>query len=128
MNASHQQGFSLVAAIFVIALALLIVLAAVLSLSVRSRSTVLALEGSRALAAADSGLEVAIARALAGGCAAVPASLTLEGFDVTLECTAFAADEAPTTYTIYRLTARAASGSFADSTLVSRSVRATVMQ
>ena len=127
MTASRQQGFSLIAAIFVVALALLVVLAAVLTLSARSRSTVQALDGGRALAAADSGLEIAIARALAGGCTAVPATpLTIEGFEVTLGCTPFSADEPPNTYTIYRLTARATRGRFSDSTLVSRTVRATV--
>lgn len=124
----RQRGFSLIAAIFVVALALLVVLAAVLTLSARSRSTVQALDASRALAAANSGLEVAIARSLNGGCTAVPATLTIEGFEVTLACTAFDADEAPLTYTIFRLTVSAQRGRFSDGTFVSRTVRATVTQ
>jgi MSHA biogenesis protein MshP len=124
----QQRGFGLIAALFVVVLALLVVLAAVLTLNARSRSTVQALDASRALAAANSGLEIAIARSLAGGCAAVPATLTIEGFEVQLACTAFPADEAPITYDIFRLTASAQRGRFSDGTFVSRTVRATVTQ
>jgi len=125
---SRQRGFSLIAAIFVIAIALLIVLAAALTLSARSRSTVQALEASRALFAAQSGIEVAIARSLGGGCAAVPASIVVEGFSVVLGCAATAADERPAAYTIYALTAEASKGRFSDSTFISRRVRATVAE
>lgn len=124
----RQRGFSLVAAVFVIAIALLIVLAAVLTLSARNRSTVQALEASRALFAAQSGVEVAIARSLGGGCAVVPSDVEIEGFSVTLGCTETAVDEAPDTYAIYTLTAEARRGSFASNTFVSRRVRATVTQ
>lgn len=124
----RQQGFSLVAAIFVIAIALLIVLAAVLTLSARSRSTVQALDASRALFAAESGIEVAVARSLGGGCAAVPASLDFEGFAVSLSCGATIVDESPSTYRVYTLTASAQRGRFSDSTFISRRVRATVTE
>ena len=77
MSMKAQKGFSLVAAIFLIAIALLIVLAAALTMSARSRSTVQALEASRALFAAQSGIDVAVARSLGGGCGAVPASITM---------------------------------------------------
>ncbi|GIX39277.1 MAG: hypothetical protein KatS3mg128_0326 [Silanimonas sp.] len=123
-----QHGFSLVAAVFVIAVALLIVLAAVLTLSARNRSTVQTLEASRALFAAQSGLDIAIARALSGGCGAVPASLAIEGFSVELGCVRTAVDEAPDSYGIYTLTARAQRGRFSDHSFVSRRVRATVTE
>lgn len=126
----RQRGFSLIAAVFVIAIALLIVLAAVLTLSARQRSTVQVLEASRALFAAQSGLEVAIARSLGpspgGGCAAVPASIDFEGFTVLLGCTATAVDEAPDSYSIFTLTAAAQRGRFSDHTFISRRMRATV--
>lgn len=125
---NRQRGFSLIAAVFVIAIALLIVLAAVLTLSARNRSTVQALDASRALFAAQSGLEVAIARSLGGGCTAVPASLVIEGFTVTLSCAPTDVDEAPDTYRIYALTAVAQRGSFASNTFISRRVRATVAE
>jgi len=128
MSLKTQKGFSLVAAIFLIAIALLIVLAAALTMSARSRSTVQALEASRALFAAQSGLDVAVARSLAGGCAAVPGAITVESFTVTLGCAATLADEAPDTYSIFTLTAVASSGSFSSNTFVSRRVRATVTQ
>ena len=126
--ARHQRGFSLVAAVFVIAIALLIVLAAVLTLSARNRSTVQALDASRALFAAQSGVDIAIARSLGGACGAVPASVDIEGFTVTLGCTATTVDEAPDTYAVYTLTAVAQRGSFASNTFISRRVRATVTE
>jgi len=124
----RQRGFSLIAAVFVIAIAMLIVLAAVLTLSARQRSTVQALDASRALFAAQSGLEVAIARSLGGGCAAVPSSIVFEGFTVALGCTATAVDEAPDNYSIFTLTAAAQRGRFSDHTFISRRVRAVVTQ
>jgi MSHA biogenesis protein MshP len=128
MSPRRQRGFSLVAAIFLIALALLIVLAAVLTTSARSRSTVQALEASRALFAAESGLEVAIARSLAGGCAGFPLTVTIEDFPVALGCTPTPVDEAPDTYAIYTLTATAQRGRFSNHTFISRRVRATVTE
>jgi MSHA biogenesis protein MshP len=125
---SRQRGFSLIAAVFVIAIALLIVLAAVLTLSARNRSTVQALDASRALFAAQSGIEVAIARSLAGECAAFPMTVAIEGFDVALTCNGIAVDEAPDSYRIYTLTASAQRGSFASNTFISRRVRATVTE
>lgn len=124
----RQRGFSLIAAVFVIAIAMLIVLAAVLTLSARQRSTVQALEASRALFAAQSGLEVAIARSLGGGCTAVPPSFAFEGFTVNLSCTPTPVDEAPDNYSIFTLTATAQRGRFSDHTFISRRVRATVTQ
>lgn len=125
----RQRGFSLIAAVFVIAIALLIVLAAVLTLSARNRSTVQALDASRALFAAQSGLEIAIARSLAAGCTAVPPSVDIEGFTVALACTPSPpVDEAPDIYRIYTLTAVAQRGSFASNTFISRRVRATVTE
>ena len=127
--ARRQRGFSLVAAVFVIAIALLIVLAAVLTLSARNRSTVQALESSRALFAAQSGVDIAIARSLGGGCTAVPPSVVIEGFTVTLACSSpLPVDEAPDVYQIYTLTAVAQRGSFASNTFISRRVRATVTE
>lgn len=128
MSPRRQRGFSLIAAVFVIAIALLIVLAAVLTLSARSRSTVQALEASRALFAAQSGLEIAVARSLSGGCSAVPATVVVEGFTVSLGCTPDPVDEAPVTYQIFRLTAAAQKGSFSTHTFISRRVRATVTE
>lgn len=132
MSLRRQRGFSLVAAIFLVALALLVVLAAVLTISARSRSTVQALDGSRALFAAQSGIEIAMARSLApgpsGGCDAVPPTVEIEGFTVTLGCVPTDVDEAPDTYTIFTLTAVAQRGRFSDHTFISRRVRATVTQ
>lgn len=126
--ARHQRGFSLVAAVFVIAIALLIVLAAVLTLSARNRSTVQALDASRALFAAQSGVDIAIARSLGGGCGAFPLTVEIEGFAVALSCTETDVDEAPDTYRVYTLTAVAQRGSFASNTFISRRVRATVTE
>lgn len=132
MTPRRQRGFTLVAAIFLIAFAMLIVLAVVLTTSARSRSTVQALDASRALFAAQSGIEIAMARSLApgpgGGCTSFPATVAIEGFDVALTCTPTPVDEAPDLYAIFTLTATAQRGSFANHTFISRRVRATVTQ
>lgn len=124
----RQRGFSLVAAIFVIAIALLIVLAAVLTLGARNRSTVQALDASRARFVARSAIDVAVARSLAAGCGAVPTNLVLEGFDVELSCSTWTVDEAPSTYRMYSLTAVASRGSFSANSFISRRVTATVSE
>ena len=122
----RQRGFSLIAAIFLITAVAAIVAAMVATLSDRSRTSVQNLEASRAFYAAQSGIEVAVARALAGGCAAVPASLALEGFSLGIACSAEAVDEAGVGYAVYNLNATASAGDLTQSTYVSRRVRATV--
>lgn len=124
--AHRQRGLSLIAAIFLITAVAAITAAMVATMTARSRTTVQTLEASRAFYVAQSGIEVAAARALAAGCAAVPASLTLEGFQLALGCAATPVNEAGSAYNVYVLTATASRGDLGQSTYVYRRLRATM--
>jgi MSHA biogenesis protein MshP len=133
--AARQQGFSLVAAIF-----LIVVLAALGTFAVRMamsqyQSADLVLLEARAQAAADAGLEYAANRALrAGGCGAVGASVALSAPDlsryvVTLRCAAVAGsgvnrikpNGGPSQpYVDYQLSATATHGAYGQFDYVSR--------
>lgn len=128
MNASlkHQRGFNIIAAVFLITAVAVILGAMVTTMSARSRTTTLNYDASRAYYAARSGVEVAIARAVAAGCGAVPGTVTVDGFNVALGCNAVAADEAGVAYNVYTVTATAAAGNLNQPTFVSRELRATV--
>jgi MSHA biogenesis protein MshP len=138
MRPERQQGFSLITAIF-----LLVVVASLIgymvSLAVVQHGTLaMAVQGSRALQAARSGLEHAAYRALQSG--SCPASETLsfgsdepalQAFRVTVECSSSTHVEATSTLRFYRLTALAESGSYvrngmANPDYVSRRLRMTV--
>ena len=138
MRPERQQGFSLITAIF-----LLVVVASLIgymvSLAVVQHGTLaMAVQGSRALQAARSGLDYAAYRALQSG--HCPASETLvfgsdepalQTFRVTLECSSSTHVEAGTTLRFYRLTALAENGSYARNGManpdfVSRKLRMTV--
>lgn len=126
MTRCRHSGFSLVAALFVIVAVMLAAVAMVSTTLSRSSSTVLSLRASQTLYAAQGGLQIAIAQVLAGGCAAVSASVELDGISVDLTCTASAIDEGASTYAAYALQARAYQGSLADNSFVSRRLQAMV--
>jgi MSHA biogenesis protein MshP len=123
VSRARQGGFGLVGAVFLITTVSVTAAAAVSTLTARARVTPQNLEAIRAYHAARSAVEIGLAGALGGGCGAVPATLALEGFDVTLACSAAGDDEAGETVTVYRVTATAASGSFTGGSFVSRTVR-----
>jgi MSHA biogenesis protein MshP len=126
-----QQGMSLVAAIF-----LLVVVAALGAFAVRigmsQQETVnLSLLGSRALAAANSGVQWGAYRALNEGSCAASAVLNLteaalNGFAVTVSCVATVHNEGGATRTVYTITATAQRGTFGSPEYVSRNVWARV--
>ncbi len=122
----HQQGFALISAVFLITGILAVATVSALLLSGRSVTTAQGLEALRAHYAARSGVDVAAAQALTGGCANVAASLPVEGFTVSLGCESWDVNEAGIDYPVYLLTATAARGSIEQGTLVRRSVRASV--
>lgn len=123
MSRGRQAGFGLVGAVFLITAVSVTAAAAVSTLTARARITPQNLEATRAYHAARSAVEIGLAGALGGGCGAVPANLALEGFEVTVACSAAGEDEAGETITVYRVTAGASAGSLAAGTFVSRTVR-----
>lgn len=123
--AQHQRGFAAVAAIF-----LVVVLAAMggfmVSISnTQQLSSAQDVMGTRAYWAAKGGLEWGIAAAnAASACPASPTALTLDGFSVSVSCTASTFTEAGSTVTILGLSAQASAGTLGTPTYVERSVSA----
>lgn len=122
----RQSGFSLLAGLFLLVAVMLAALAMVTTSSSRATSTVLGLQSARAWFAARAAIDVATAQALAGGCAAVSGSLSIDDFAVELACSAAAVEEAGVANQIYSLQARAVAGSLAGNTFVSRRMQAKV--
>ena len=125
-----QRAFSLIPALF-----LLIVLAALGAGAVRlsaveHQTVVLAMQSSRAYAAAQAGIEWSAYRALINStCGSATLSLTeggLAGFAVDTTCTSTTHSEGSTTTNVYVLEAFAYAGSYGTPDYVSRRIRATV--
>lgn len=125
-----QRGFSLVPALF-----LLVVLAALGAVAVRlsaieHQTFVLALQSSRAYAAAQAGIEWSSYQALVNGsCGNSSVALTeggLSGFTVDTTCSSTTHSEGAVTTSVYVLEAFAYSGVYGAPDYVSRRVRATV--
>ena len=100
-----QRGFSLVSALF-----LLVVLGALgaymVSISGTQHFTTLhALQGAKAYHAARSGTEWGIAEAINNGNCNLNTNFTVNGFDITVDCTSTNHQEAGGNYNIYEITA-----------------------
>ena len=136
----RQRGFSLVTAIFLLAV-LAVLMVNIVDLGIGQQATVvMAVQGARALQAARSGIEVGVSAAKALGGAPCPASLAsvdlstdsvLSGFDVNIECESSAHREGLTPFTVYQITATAEFGPYdsngnANPDYVSRRLRVTV--
>jgi MSHA biogenesis protein MshP len=127
-----QRGFTLVTAIFVIVV-LATLIGYMVSLSGTQRATsLLALQGARAYAAARSGIEWGTHEA-ASFCGGAPSSVTLNltegglnGFTVTVSCSSSNHREKSVTFTVYHLTALAEFGGYGSADYVSRRLEATV--
>lgn len=129
-NGTHQRGFALVAAVFVVVvLALLGIMMATIG-GMQRATTAAAVQGARAYHAARSGIEWGAYQATeTASCAAstaFPPVTGHEGFSVTVECSATAHREHGDDLNIFVITATATSGSFGDSDYVSRRIQVTV--
>ena len=135
----RQQGFTLVTAIFIIVV-LATVVGYMVSLSGTQRATsLLALQGARAYAAARSGIEWGTHGAFnssASTCGAAPSTPTsnnfalngpgLTGFEVTVTCSYTNHTEKSVTIPVYHLIALAEFGDYGSPDYVSRQLEATV--
>lgn len=128
------RGFSLVSAIFLIVVIAVIGAAMVTIGSVQQQTSVLSVLSSRALFAAESGINWAIHSVLSNGdCSAFPANFNLNGgaasgFNLALTCDLGGSPytEVPDTFNVYRLTSIATLGSVGDPDYISRSLGAVV--
>ncbi|MCP3673179.1 MAG: pilus assembly protein MshP [Gammaproteobacteria bacterium] len=114
INKKNSQGFMLVAVIFIITvLAVAVVFLQRIS-NVAVATNVLAMQGARAMQAAQAGAEWGIYQATLGNCAgSTTFSLTeqsLTGFNVTVNCTSLNITEQSIPVTMYFLTVSAEYG------------------
>lgn len=122
---ASQGGAALFSAVFLITAIAVIALAISATVGERHILTAQNLQASRAYYAARSGLEVGIARALAGNCTAT--NFTLDGFAVSIACTEQPGhEEATSVYSTFVITSRAAVGTLENSSFVSRRLTALV--
>jgi len=129
MTLRTQSGMALIAALF-----LMVVVAALGTFAVRigagQQQTVnLALLGSRALAAANSGIEWAAYQAFTAGVACPSGTINLtqgalNGFTVNVTCSVTAHADGGATVNIYVLESFASKGTYGTPDYVSRRVRA----
>lgn len=123
------RGFSLISTLF-----LLVVVSSLagylVNLSIAQQySTALTVSALRGRHAALSGLEWVAYRInnVSSSCPAVPTSMTIEGFNVSLtSCTASSITEGLATYNLFDVTVNAERGAFGDADYVNLAIRATL--
>ena len=136
VSQSHERGFALVAAIFiVVVLAMLGIMMVTIGGMERATASA-AVQGARAFYAARSGIEWSIFQAMppTSSCAASTsfalAAPGLDGFNVNVQCAltppGFQHRERGDTYNVYVITSTARSGNFGDADYVSRPLQVTV--
>lgn len=127
---SSNAGFALLSALFILVVLAGLGVVAVRLLGVQHHSVSLALQGAKAFAAAQSGIEYGAYRAVATGtCAATTFTFAeggLNGFDVQIDCAASAHGEGAATTTVYAIEAFASAGIYGSPDYVSRRIQATV--
>ena len=131
MSRRKQTGFSLVPALFLIVVLAALGVVAVRMSVVSSQTVVLAMQGSRADAAARSGIEWAVYEAVVNNSCAASTSLSLTeggltGFTVNVSCTSASFSEGQDTVTVYTVEAFAFSGAYGQPDYISRRVRTTL--
>ena len=130
MERKMQNGFSLVPALFLLVVLAALGVVAVRMMGVQQQTVVLAMQSSRAYAAARSGIDWSAYQALVNGsCASSTLALTeagLAGFTVDTSCSSTTHTEGPNTVRVYVIDAFAWSGSYGTPDYVSRRIRSTV--
>lgn len=115
----NDRGFTLVQAVFIIAVLALLGMAMMRLTSVQSSTGTLALQGARAYQAARSGLEWGAARAAAGN--SCDGTMSVGNFTVNVSCTSEQFTEGPIgPYNVYRINAAATYGSYGSPDYISR--------
>lgn len=115
----NDRGFTLVQAVFIIAVLALLGVAMMRLTSVQSSTGTLALQGARAYQAARSGLEWGAARAAVGN--SCDGAMSIGNFAVNVSCTSEQFTEGPIgPYNVYRINATATYGSYGSPDYISR--------
>lgn len=128
-----NNGFSLITAIFILVIVASLAVFMVTIGSIQQQTSVLSILSTRALFAADSGMQWAVRTVLTdGNCSAFPAGYTLSGgatggYQISASCAATPHTEAPgPPYNVYRLSVTASLGNLGAADYVSRTVVAKV--
>lgn len=120
-----QRGFSLVTAIFLLAVIAGLGLAVTLMSGTQHVSFVQDIQGVKAHFAARSGVEYGVAKVINEGWCGTD-SQTIDGFSVAVNCSASGPiSEAASSYQVYTLVARASQGAKSTSSLINRTLRVT---
>ena len=136
----RQAGFSLITAIFLIVVVALLAVFMVTIGSVQQTTTTYSLLSSRALFAADSGMQWAMRRVTRDGvaglnCPAAPATGSvnftigngaISGYTVVVNCSVQNFTENPDNYNVYNLIVRASRGTLGSPDYIARNIRASV--
>ena len=124
---SQSRGFILITVLFLIAVLAVIAVVMSTTTSVQHISTSYSLQEARAFAAARSGLDYGIQRAVSANvCTNGSVSLPGINFNVTISCSSASVNEAGTLSTVYQFSSTASTGSFGNVGYVTRTVRASV--
>ena len=122
----------MITAIFILVIVAVLAVFMVTIGNVQQQTSVLSILSTRALFAADSGVQWAVRSVLASGnCSAFPASYLLtggasNGYQINASCTSSAYTESPNTYNVYRISVTASRGNLGDADYVSRTIVAKV--
>ena len=124
----RHSGMALIAALFLIVVVATLGVFAVRIGAGQQQTVNLALLGSRALAAANSGIEWAMYQALTAGVACPSGTLTLNqgalnGFTVTVTCSVTTHTESGASISVYSIESFARAGAYGTPDYVSRRVR-----
>ncbi|MGD9603591.1 MAG: hypothetical protein AB7O21_18810 [Gammaproteobacteria bacterium] len=133
MMRRHQGGFSLVSATFIVVVVAMLAGYLVNLGNAQRAATSFSLQGLRAHAAVQSGMEWAIARVLRDGACVAPGSTFaldgagLEELRVSVDCVATTVTEGARTYPMFRLTASARRGTEGGEDYYSRRLTASIV-
>ena len=128
-TAQQQQGFSLIAAVFLIVVLAALVAFMLSMAGVQHQTATLVLRQAQAQAAARAGIDWAAAQALPGGsCPPTGASpdIMVNGYAVEVSCAATAHTELGTTVQVFAITATASDGVYGNPGFVRRTITATL--
>lgn len=127
-SATSQRGFTLVTTLFLLVVVSALAAYLVQLSTVQHLSSGLTVRGLQARYALTSGLEWALFELnRTGACPTLPASVTVEGFQVTLQtCNATSFTEGLDSYQLFDLTLSAARGSFGNVDYTQVRMRASV--
>lgn len=123
----NTSGFTLVGVVFILVVLGIFGVTMLTLSTVQTNTSLYALQGTRAYAAAASGIEWGINRALPpNNSCALNSTMTVDGFTVNVGCVSTVVTEGASSYSVYTLTSKAEMGSYAADEYFSRRLEARV--